>query len=116
MSRLDRLKEQHPELNISVMDVITKLDPSKTYKYTEFLVKKFKEFYDEYDDWVIGLGMEMMGAENMESLNEFEIHAKANRITNPDISQYNDFNQIHGANYELEIKLNMDNAVAVRKQ
>ena len=107
MSRLDRLKEQHPELNISVMDVITKLDPSKTYKYTEFLVKKFKEFYDEYDDWVIGLGMEMMGAENMESLNEFEIHAKANRITNPDISQYNDFNQIHGAVKEAEEKVKL---------
>lgn len=107
MSRLDKLKEQHPELNISVMDVITKLDPSKTYKYTEFLVKKFKEFYDEYDDWEIGLGMEMMGAENMESLNEFEIHAKANRITNPDISQYKDFNQIHDAVKDAEEKVKL---------
>jgi hypothetical protein len=107
MSRLDKLKEQHPELNISVMDVITKLDPSKTYKYTEFLVKKFKEFYDDYDDWVIGLGMEMMGSENMESLNEFEIHAKANRITNPDISQYKDFNEIHKAVEEAEEKVRL---------
>jgi hypothetical protein len=107
MSRLDRLKEQHPELNISVMDVIAKLDPTKTYKYTEFLVKKFKEFYDEYDDWMIGLGMEMMGSENMESLNEFEIHAKANRITNPDISQYKDFNEIHNAVEEAEEKVRM---------
>jgi hypothetical protein len=107
MSRLDRLKEQHPELNISVMDVITKLDPTNTYKYTEFLVKKFKEFYGDYDDWTIGLGMEMMGVENMESLNEFEIHAKANRITNPDISQYNDFNQIHGAVKEAEEKVKL---------
>lgn len=104
MSRLDKLKEQHPELNVSVMDVIAKLDPTKTYKYTEFLVKKFKEFYDDYDDWTIGLGMEMMGSENMESLNEFEIHAKANRITNPDISQYKDFNQIHKAVEEAEEK------------
>jgi hypothetical protein len=107
MSRLDRLKEQHPELNISVMDVIAKLDPTKTYKYTEFLVKKFKEFYDEYDDWMIGLGMEMMGSENMESLNEFEIHAKANRITNPDISQYKDFNEIHNAVEEAEEKVKL---------
>lgn len=107
MSRLDRLKEQHPELNISVMDIIVKLDPTNTYKYTEFLVKKFKEFYDEYDDWTIGLGMEMMGSENMESLNEFEIHAKANRITNPDISQYKDFNQIHKAVEEAEEKVRL---------
>lgn len=107
MSRLDRLKEQHPELNVSVMDVIAKLDPTKTYKYTEFLIKKFKEFYNDYDDWMIGLGMEMMGSENMESLNEFEIHAKANRITNPDISQYKNFNQINNAVIEAEEKVRL---------
>jgi hypothetical protein len=95
MSRLDRLKEQHPDLNISIMDVITKLDPTNTYKYTEFLVKKFKEFHGDYDDWVIGLGIEIMGDENIEILNKFEIHSKSNRITNPDISQYKDFNEIH---------------------
>ena len=107
MSRLDKLKEQHPELNVSVMDIIVKLDPTKTYKYTEFLVKKFKEFYDDYDDWTIGLGVEMMGRENMESLNEFEIHAKANRITNPDISQYKDFSQIYKAVEEAKEKVRL---------
>jgi hypothetical protein len=107
MSRLDRLKEQHPELNISVMDVIAKLDPTNTYKYTEFLVKKFKEFYGDYDDWVVGLGLEMMGSENMGFLNEFEIHAKANRITNPDISQYGDFNQIEAAVKDANEKVKM---------
>lgn len=107
MSRLDKLKEQHPELNISVMDIIAKLDPTKTYKYTEFLVKKFKEFYSDYDDWSIGLGIEMMGSENMESLNEFEVHAKENRITNPDISQYKDFNQINKAVEEADEKVRM---------
>jgi hypothetical protein len=107
MSRLDKLKEQHPELNVSVMDIIAKLDPTKTYKYTDFLIKKFKEFYSEYDDWAIGLGLEMMGSENMESLNEFEIHAKANRITNPDISQYKDFNQINKAVEEADEKVKL---------
>lgn len=107
MSRLDRLKEQHPELNVSVMDVIAKLDPTKTYKYTEFLVKKFKEFYSDYNDWTIGLGMEMMGSENMESLNKFEIHVKANRITNPDISQYKGFRSIEDAVKEADEKVKM---------
>jgi hypothetical protein len=37
MSRLDRLKEQHPDLNVSLIDIITSLDPSNSYKYTEFL-------------------------------------------------------------------------------
>lgn len=107
MSRLDKLKEQHPELNVSVMDVIAKLDPTKTYKYTEFLIKKFKEFYSEYDDWSVGLGIEMMGSDNMEALNEFEIHAKANRITNPDISQYKDFGQISVAVEEAKEKVKL---------
>ena len=107
MSRLDKLKEQHPELNISIMYILGKIDPSKTYKYTEFLVKKFKEFYNDYEDFSIGVGLEMIGSENMESLNEFEIHAKANRITNPDISQYKDFNQIHYAVKEAEEKVKL---------
>lgn len=107
MSRLDRLKEQHPELNLSVMDIIAKLDPTNTYKYTEFLVKKFKEFYSDYDDWSIGLGVEMMGSDNIDVLNEFEKHAKANRITNPDIGQYKDFGQLSNAVDEAEEKLRL---------
>jgi len=107
MSRLDKLKEQHPELNMSVMDVLGKIDPTNTYKYMEFLIKKFKEFYSEYDDWSIGLGIEMMGSDNMDALNEFERHAKANRITNPDISQYKDFNQINDAVKEAEEKVRL---------
>ena len=107
MSRLDKLKEQHPELNMSVMDVLGKIDPTTTYKYMEFLIKKFKEFYSEYDDWSIGLGIEMMGSDNMDALNEFERHAKANRITNPDISQYKDFNQINDAVKEAEEKVRL---------
>jgi hypothetical protein len=73
----------------------------------EFLIKKFKEFYSEYDDWSIGLGIEMMGSDNMDALNEFERHAKANRITNPDISQYKDFNQINDAVKEAEEKVRL---------
>jgi hypothetical protein len=73
----------------------------------EFLIKKFKEFYSEYDDWPIGLGIEMMGSDNMDALNEFERHAKANRITNPDISQYKDFNQINDAVKEAEEKVRL---------
>jgi hypothetical protein len=107
MSRLDKLKEQHPELNISVMDVLGRIDPTNTYKYMEFLIKKFKEFYSEYDDWSVGLGIEMMGSDNMDALNEFERHAKANRITNPDISQYKDFNQINDAVKEAEEKVKL---------
>lgn len=105
MSRIDKLKEQHPELNVSVIEILARIDPSHTFKYMDFLIKKFKEFYSEYDDWTVGLGMEMMGVENMESLNEFEIHSKANRITNSDISTYKDFNEISSAVSDAEEKV-----------
>lgn len=48
MSRLDKLKEQHPELNISVIDIIGRLDPTKTYKYHESL---HHPKYREYKEW-----------------------------------------------------------------
>jgi hypothetical protein len=107
MSRLDRLKEQHPDLNVSVIDVLSKIDPSKTNKYMEFLIKKFKEFYGEYDDWMIGLGIEMMGDDNMTALNEFEVHSKANRITNVDIGAYTSFNEIQIAVENAEEKVRL---------
>lgn len=107
MSRLDRLKEQHPDLNVSVIDVLSKIDPSSTNKYMEFLIKKFKEFYSDYDDWAVGLGIEMMGSDNMDALNEFERHVKANRITNPDISTYKDFGQIDSAVKKAEEKVRL---------
>jgi hypothetical protein len=107
MSRLDRLKEQHPDLNVSIIDILSKLDPSKTNKYMEFLIKKFKEFYGEYDDWMIGLGIEMMGDDNMTALNEFEVHSKANRITNVDIGTYTSFNEIQIAVENAEEKVRL---------
>jgi hypothetical protein len=48
-----------------------------------------------------------MGSDNMDALNEFERHAKANRITNPDISQYKDFNQINDAVKDAEEKVKL---------
>jgi hypothetical protein len=41
MSRLDELKKQYPELNISVFDLMTRLDTSKSYKYLPLLCKIF---------------------------------------------------------------------------
>lgn len=90
MSRLDKLKEQHPELNINVIDLISIIDPTDTYKYTEFLIKHLKTWYSGTDIQV-ALGVDFFGDENIEVLNKFENHVKANRIQNKDISQHKDF-------------------------
>ena len=43
MSRLDELKKQYPELNITVFDMMTRLDTSKTYKYLPLMCKIFSK-------------------------------------------------------------------------
>ena len=46
MSRLDELKKQYPELNISLFDLLNRMDTSKTYKYMPLLCKIFGERFD----------------------------------------------------------------------
>lgn len=46
MSRLDELKKQYPHLNMSLLDMMTRLDPSKSYKYLPLLCKIFGRRFD----------------------------------------------------------------------
>jgi hypothetical protein len=104
MSRIDKLKEQHPELNISVIDLLSKVDPTDSYKYTEFLVKKLKSWYGNttIEKTHIAMGMELVGEENTKILNEFEIHSRAGRIKKNDISQHKDFDSLSQSVKEAE--------------
>jgi hypothetical protein len=99
MSRLDRLKEQHPDLNVSLIDIISFLDPTDSYKYTEFLIKNFKNdshYYSTNKDEFMGyMGVFLFGSGEIETLNEFERHSKANRIKIKDISQYTNFLELN---------------------
>ena len=104
MSRLDRLKEQHPELNISLIDMLVKVDPTSTYKYTEFLIKMIKEMFisDDASDIGLNIGIDILGWDNVDSLNEFEIHSRAGRIKNSDISSYKNWKQIENSVKDAE--------------
>lgn len=99
MSRLDRLKEQHPDLNISIIDIISSLDPTDSYKYTEFLIKNFKNDNDYYssnpDEFKGYMGVFLFGSNEIEILNEFERHSKLNRIKEKDISKYKNFIELN---------------------
>jgi len=46
MSRLKELKKQYPELNITVFDILCRLDTTKTHKYLALLCKLFGERFD----------------------------------------------------------------------
>lgn len=117
MNRLDRLKEQHPDLNVSLIDIISFLDPTDSYKYTEFLIKNFKndsQYYstDKYE--FMGLmGVFLFGSGEIETLNEFERHSKANRIKNKDISQYTNFLEL---NNEIKVATEIENRKKLEKE
>lgn len=101
MSRLDRLKKQHPDLNISLIDIISYLDPTDSYKYVEFLIKNFKSDNDYYssnkDEFMGYMGVFLFGSGEIETLNEFERHSRSNRIKIKDISKYNNFLELSEA-------------------
>lgn len=46
MSRLDGLKKQYPELNVTIFDMLLNLDPTKSYKYMPLFCKLFGERFD----------------------------------------------------------------------
>ena len=94
MSRLDKLKEQHPDLNVSIIDVLAKIDPTNSYKYVEFLIKRFKTYYEGENDILLSVGIELIGIDNVEKLNEFEKHCKEGRIKKNDISTYNSWKEM----------------------
>jgi len=117
MSRLDKLKEQHPDLNVSLIDIITSLDPTGTYKYTEFLIKNFKrdnQYYSPNLDELKGyLGVFLFGSNEIEVLNEFERHSRANRIKEKDISKYKNFLELHE---QVKIAEDIEKQKEVEKQ
>ena len=96
MSKIDKLKEQHPNLNVSIIDLLAKIDPSNTNKYLHFLINRLKEGYDydEGDDIGLYLITEILGPDRIELLNEFDIHCNANRIPKNDISQYKSWDEM----------------------
>jgi hypothetical protein len=116
------LKEQNKNLEIHVVDLINKFDPSGTSKYTGFLTKllqdKLKEerknirkgrlrtFQDRLNEFEVPKGQnaledtliyyltELYGRENMDALYNFHKHTQENRLTGKDINSYNSWDEI----------------------
>jgi hypothetical protein len=51
MSRLDELKKQYPELNVTMFDMMNKLDTSKSYKYLPLFCKIFGQKFNPKKLW-----------------------------------------------------------------
>jgi len=100
------LKKQYTDLDVSVIDYVSRIDPSKTNKLTPFLLKILsknildrgyiakKEFSDitnnGIDLYIIEMLLDVIGYgyQGLETLREFNEHLENNRIENTDINQY----------------------------
>jgi len=111
MSRLDDLKDQNKNLNVSLIDILAHIDPSKTYKYVGFLIKLLKDDISGdicekknikftknveigCDDVKEIIGLALFTKKNIEYIERFEKHSQSNRIKNNDITKYNSLDEI----------------------
>ena len=114
------LKIINPDLNIHLVDILNLLDPSKTNKYTPFLISQFKKFnirfekatarvplpvktlldkrYNEANllqTHLLDFVLEIIGKENIHALETFNTHLDEKRTTLTDINQLDSFADIH---------------------
>jgi len=123
MSRIDRLKEQFPKYNFSVIDVIKFIDPSNKNTYSEFLLKILSSpdklsyrLEDQIDRLERYTGQPKSVFENsnkfqlsfltwvidvffdsrdLSALNKFEEYRNLGLIKSVDISNFKSFDDIH---------------------
>lgn len=93
MARIDELRKQYPELNVSFLDIIVSLDPTTTYKYTDFIIKSVKKEVN-FDEVKKELASHFLTKKESECLTLFEEHSKAKRLEKLDITQYKSFEEL----------------------
>ena len=114
MSRLEKIKEQHPELNVTIIDLLASMDPTDSYKYLEFLVKKLKDYYQEEKDQLgLHIAIDLIGTENTKTLNEYERHCKAKRVQRNDITKIETWKEME---YEVKLAEKIEEQKKIEKQ
>lgn len=106
MSRIEKLKKQNPLLDMTIMDILRSVDPSKTSKYMDFLIKQFKKEYTTSSgpELTWELASKLIGLENITSLFDFEDHASSERLKGVDINGVRDYKELQ----KLTKKINED--------
>lgn len=117
---IKKLKLQNPNLNISIVDILSKLDPSDNNKLTPFLIKMYKkkvesfigEYHNEKRSFTEILENNIkdhigdaIGWQNLENLVNFNNHLKNNRIENSDVTSYNSWDNVTSELNKAELKL-----------
>tara|TARA_R110002051_G_scaffold246323_6_gene305933 strand:- start:2124 stop:3077 length:954 start_codon:yes stop_codon:yes gene_type:complete len=99
------LKKQNKDLVIDVIDILAELDPSKTNKFLNLLLKRFKEESPHLKQYVKSELTHMIGKENLRALKDFNLHLENNRTRIKDISLLKDFSDLHEELVFAELKL-----------
>lgn len=87
MSRLNELKKQYPELNISIFDMMTRIDTSDSYKYLPLLCKIFGKRFNIKNSYHDG--------DDKKALKEFNQHLKSKGVETNNLTP----NQIYSLHY-----------------
>ena len=103
MSRLDELKKQYPELNLTVFDLMLRFDTSKSYKYLPLICKLFAKSYnpknhyhpDEYSQIMLDLQTQFMtkgiSTDNLTESQIFVFHQMMDRFNSETFTTLRDF-------------------------
>lgn len=95
MSRLNRIKEQYKELDVSLIDILDKCDPSGNRKYLDFMLRMLLSEVGDCDNMLRNIANLLIGDENITILEEFHEHCLENRIKKSDIGSYNDWYSLY---------------------
>ncbi len=103
MSRLDELKKQYPELNLTVFDLMLRFDTSKSYKYLPLICKLFAKSYnpknhyhpEEYSQMMLLLQTQFMdkgiSTDNLTENQMFVFHQMMDRFNSETFTTLRDF-------------------------
>lgn len=124
------LKQMNSDLEIHVVDLISKFDPSKTSKFTQFLIKKLRDSWDEpqlkklrakrinedngyevpegnnrVEQQIIYYLNEVFGEDNLRALHSLHNHLENNRVEGEkDINQFKGWDEVQKANSLATLK------------
>lgn len=99
------LKNQNKELVVDIIDILGELDPSKTNKFLALLIKRFKEESSDFKKYIKSEIEHLMGLENLRALKDFNNHLENNRTTIKDVTQINNFGDLHEELVFVELNL-----------
>mgnify|MGYP003135568569 FL=1 len=122
---LKKIKEQNKEYDVSILDLLRLLDPSKTGKFMSILLAELKNIPSyEYGDYTenLNLNVESLpginkvilnylidlvgGSDVIDSLKKFNDFLERKLITKNDIQQYLNLSEIIDVTYKKELELN----------